>query len=139
MALVDGYTETNHRHGEERPMSTQISPDHSFYLADRLLARLAGSQARETITALPRAEARAIVQAIRTVDTQYRELRARMRDLAAPLDALVVLLPPSLVAGVEFLDRALAAGDSEVDAIEDEDLDEDLDDLDDDEDETDPA
>jgi hypothetical protein len=74
---------------------------------DQLLLQLATPQASDTITALPRAEVRAIVQAILTPEADYRELRCRMRDLNEPLDALLARLQPSLGA-----DNALQVGSS---------------------------
>jgi hypothetical protein len=77
-------------------MSAHITPEESLVACQSMLAWLSGSQARDTITALPKAEARAIVQQIRAVDAQYREVRGRMSDLAQALDALLGLLQEHL-------------------------------------------
>ena len=77
-------------------MFADMPPEQRLYLADRLLCRLAMREAQATISALPAAEAEAIMAAIQTLDLEYREVRRRMRALATPVDAVLARLPGAL-------------------------------------------
>jgi hypothetical protein len=111
-------------------MQTRINPEVSLVACQLMLAWLSGSQARDTIRALPKAETRAIVQQIRAVDAHYREVRGRMSDLAQALDALLALLQEHLRGVSTPLDALVTEADNEEHRDADEDIDESpLDDL----------